>query len=545
MNINEIADKLNELAKATSNLSKLQPLRAELKGLIHPRTYKIFSASTVFDGDDIYAFHDGGRSEIQFNVGLEYLDDQEIFRYGLGFSLEPNQSQSDPVNFLTPKIRALNDYINNDPSLLEDLLMWHYKEPSHDGRSNNFRIAPIPDDWIVWGNFIFLGKYFVKGVDEIDNNDLQEIIETFDRLVPVFEFVESNFSNYTLSTSGKRISRICWNDNGWIKPSGRYGKSNDQDTHEGQYGYGHEEWLGDISKTIDGYHYGFLESIRKSQETFAGKFYDVDLFAINGINHNRYLIGTIQNLEVLDEDTVTPIKNYYRKHGWLAEMENQILAAGANNEGFSNWDGVDLFNIRFRPTDLHFFSDYILVKDDNIQKIQRYSFAHKTEGIRVAIPINNSFVFYPTEEDIEKSVDIETTEYEREAKPIEISYLHKKIRDNLHRHLVKRFGGDIGKENPTGQGTLIDIVRKQDGKTIFYEIKTYNSLKACIREAIGQLLEYAFWPNSENADEIIIVSQNDVTPDCITYLQKLRDKFELSIYYQQFDLVTAQLSEKY
>ena len=59
----------------------------------------------------------------------------------------------------------------------------------------------------------------------------------------------------------RRMARICWNDNGWVFPSGRLGKSKDKKSHEGKYGYGHEEWLMDTSKLINGYNYGFLEPI--------------------------------------------------------------------------------------------------------------------------------------------------------------------------------------------------------------------------------------------------------------------------------------------
>lgn len=92
---------------------------------------------------------------------------------------------------------------------------------------------------------------------------------------------------------------------------------------------------------------------------------------------------------------------------------------------------------------------------------------------------------------------------------------------------------------------MIDLVRKEGEKVIFYEIKTYYNLKSCIREAVGQVLEYAFWPGVENADELIVVSQNKVSHECKVYLKKLRDKYGLPIYYQHFDLDTNQLSEKY
>src|ERR1017187_2678303 len=106
----------------------------------------------------------------------------------------------------------------------------------------------------------------------------------------------------------KRFARLCWNDNGWVIPSGKEGKSKNETTHEAQKGYGHEEWLFDTSKIIDGYHYGFLEPIRKRQDTYANKRFHVWLYTINGINKKRYYAGEIKNVDVLDKKSAEKIK---------------------------------------------------------------------------------------------------------------------------------------------------------------------------------------------------------------------------------------------
>lgn len=100
-----------------------------------------------------------------------------------------------------------------------------------------------------------------------------------------FEIVQ--FADWDVSarkTKEKRVARICWNKYGWVKPSGKEGKSRYKDSHEAQYGYGHEEWLFDIGKTINGYHYGFLEPVRKQQNAYAGNTYDIWLYTINEVS---------------------------------------------------------------------------------------------------------------------------------------------------------------------------------------------------------------------------------------------------------------------
>ena len=115
-----IIDRLNQLAKTTRTLKDLPKIRAGLKDLQRPGSYSLFSAHSTFP-DDPYAYHSGGRSEIQFNVAVEYLNGREIFRYGLGFSLSASRSESDPITTMTPRIKAFNAWQGAHPGELADL----------------------------------------------------------------------------------------------------------------------------------------------------------------------------------------------------------------------------------------------------------------------------------------------------------------------------------------------------------------------------------------------------------------------------------------
>ena len=94
-------------------------------------------------------------------------------------------------------------------------------------------------------------------------------------------------------------------------------------------------------------------------------------------------------------------------------------------------------------------------------------------------------------------------------------------------------------------GNRIDMVEQVPDGDIFYEIKTYPSLKTSIRMAIGQLLEYSLWTEQEKAKELIIVTQ--VMPDSTDakkYLPHIRKTYNIPIYYQSFNIETNELSEK-
>ena len=65
MTIEEICNELNNVA-GNFRIGNLQNIRKELKSLTKKPTSEVFNYSTISDN---YAFHVGGRSELQFNMG--------------------------------------------------------------------------------------------------------------------------------------------------------------------------------------------------------------------------------------------------------------------------------------------------------------------------------------------------------------------------------------------------------------------------------------------------------------------------------------------
>lgn len=144
-----------------------------------------------------------------------------------------------------------------------------------------------------------------------------------------------------------RYARITWNTNGWEKPSGRDGKSDSKGTHEFRTGFGHEEWLLDTTKQIDGYCYSFLEPINKTPNAFVGKKYRVWLYTIDGNTGRRYWIGEIKKLIVISKKDKQSIIDEYRQRGWLDQMLNDLVDCGLDLNTFT-----PDFNIKFKAEDL-------------------------------------------------------------------------------------------------------------------------------------------------------------------------------------------------
>ena len=173
-----------------------------------------------------------------------------------------------------------------------------------------------------------------------------------------------------------KVAAIAWNTLEWKLPSGATGKTKSAQTHEGQFGYGHEEWLFDTSKIIDGYHYGFLQPIQKAKTDHTNKTYPIWLYSIDESTGKRYWIGEIKRAIVIGESEADTIKQKYIAHKWLEEMENQAINSGSHQKGFSDYAGINLFNIKFKPQDLILNEVAILLpKDHPANKVVRYVLA--------------------------------------------------------------------------------------------------------------------------------------------------------------------------
>lgn len=103
-----------------------------------------------------------------------------------------------------------------------------------------------------------------------------------------------------------------------------------------------------------------------------------------------------------------------------------------------------------------------------------------------------------------------------------------------------------GYKNVKTEDNYVDIkCVDASGKLIFFELKTAQTVKAAIREALGQLLEYNHYPNTKRADKLVIVTKHEPEKEDVQYLMGLRMVYNLPIYYQYFDTNKKILSKEY
>lgn len=173
--------------------------------------------------------------------------------------------------------------------------------------------------------------------------------------------------------------------------------------------------------------------------------------------------------------------------------------------------------------------DYVDVIDVFERLLPLYLFVEGHDDTVAALPVPRTFVF---------KTGIQTRPAQTVAsvpgRKLPISLRHNVLQQVLYRELVEKFGAEnVGTENAAIGGGFVDAVVRCDGVYEFYEIKHGPTARSCIREAVGQLLEYACWPSSPAVRKLVVVGEPSLTPETTAYLARLNERFPIELEYRQ------------
>lgn len=327
------------------------------------------------------------------------------------------------------------------------------------------------------------------------------------------------------------MTRICWNETDWKYPSGRSGKSTTLGSFEYDNGYGHEEWLFARGKVIDGYQYGFLEALHKG-DTHTGKTYNLCLFSIDHGPEGRknYYVGEIRGAECITPEQSKVAYQIYDESGWLDEMRDQIRAVDGEPDALGSLCTPEqFFNIRFKFENVQLANE---LWELNTIPNHRYSM-YKNPG---------EPNFITSDGDTTRLYDTNKTKvpfrsgYERDPR-------HTKIPNMLQEVIKLNEVYTAASIHP--EKAYVDMRAVFPDQTQhFFEVKTSSPLR-CIREALGRIMEYSYFPAAEKASRLIVIGED--LPDEATqdYLHYIRSKFGIPIYYRQANLDSGELSTEY
>lgn len=346
------------------------------------------------------------------------------------------------------------------------------------------------------------------------------------------------------NTNGKnKIARICWNNKHWVCPSGREGKSLNENSYEFKSGFGFEEWNFDTEKVIDGYVYGFLQQFNNKTDLHVGKKYNIYMYSIQKVESNRNIkwwIGNVNSCEVISRGKSSQIHSIYKANGWLDQMESDLKKLNIDTKIFLETSPDIFLNIRFKTNDIDLLDSPIEIdpSDDTIKSYYYNLLPYKQSPSTISLE-QELFSFKAGHNEGKISAIV------KKVKDIERKdLLHNEYQTQIYNILEKQFGkGNVGSENQIGYQSKVDLVVNDDGEYIFYELKIAPTAKAAIREAFGQILEYSYWPDKRYATKLVIISPQPSTIQAKKYLKNIREKFQIPIYYQQYDVGNSLLKQ--
>jgi hypothetical protein len=331
-----------------------------------------------------------------------------------------------------------------------------------------------------------------------------------------------------------KVIRICWSTEEWKFPSGSKGKSNSKDSYEHIYGFGHEEWLFDKSKIINGFHYGFLEPLNVTSGKHENKIYNISLYTVNNLNE-RFFVGEIKNVDCITRQESIDIYKIYEEKGWLQEMKSQVEYVGGTWESSIATSPEIFFNIKF--------SFKNIIKPDELEKISDEDINLTTYRFKL-LPKKTDFIIEIIQEEEELfEGNMKSTSVRKKVFNSESSFdpYHDKMQNAIFDLLKNEDIYDLVKI----ERDRVDIkARTKESAWHFFELKTDNP-KLSIRKAIGQIMEYAYYPSVLKAEKLIIVSDEEPDNDTQSYLNFIRSKFKIPIFYRAFDLLRNEMTNDF
>lgn len=357
-------------------------------------------------------------------------------------------------------------------------------------------------------------------------------------------FLENNLESYHKivyeleNLNPLKAARICWNTFGWMQPSGRAGKSL-SNSSESEAGFTNDEWIFDLNSTYKGFCYARIEPINKSRNKLKGQKIDLLLFTYNQETSNLIWVGKILNVYIVDENESNIVYDSVEGQSWQGNRVEQLKKLeNVDSNFYKNIPKDNFYNMKFLPQDVEIFEENLVVAD-GLFKLKRYilnDFDREREIQILSLPNDN---FEPSN----KQTPPEKIKRNYSAGTIEYDNIHKEIQIELVEYLRSAYpSAKISFENNREiNNRMIDVVMCLNDRKIYYEIKSYPSLRTCVRIAIGQLIEYCFFSDKNRADKLVIVSQNKTTNDIDKFLNHLRETLNLKISYSQFNLKTKKL----
>ena len=185
--------------------------------------------------------------------------------------------------------------------------------------------------------------------------------------------------------------------------------------------------------------------------------------------------------------------------------------------------------------------DYIISGVQNKRKNLRQKAVKEFMGINYRFINHDDFAIWKSRFDelLVQYDEADNTQLKRED---DVSYIVDELAvtykpvHNITQNAIKKYLERIGDyKNILLESENVDIkALTYDDKWHYFEIKTSAPI-LCIREALGQILEYAHFSSENKAEKLFVVGLHKMSEEEKTYMRLLRKIYHLPLWYRWFD----------
>lgn len=336
----------------------------------------------------------------------------------------------------------------------------------------------------------------------------------------------------TAKNVDKRIMRLTWNTNNWETPIKHKWKPKHQGktavAHEKQYGFGHEEWLFNEQFRVDGYQYGYIRGVNglSKEDEFIDQ---ITLYTISD-NSQRFLVGNLFNVEIIEGYEKEEKKIQKLINSYMPSMLQDLEEVEADYKHFEK--NHLLPNVKFKWDEIELFNQPIPVDFLNGAEFNRFQPYHLDKEVEALLrgEFDKKVTF-----NFQSGKASNTTEYTKStsSKETTVKRRHGEITDDLYDYLKNEgYKNDsISVEKTRVGGAIVDVALEHSEGFDLFEVKTSNTALKNIRQALGQIFEYALLDKEIKCNRLVIVGPAELSEQEQDYFNRLKSLIKIKLEY--------------
>jgi len=316
------------------------------------------------------------------------------------------------------------------------------------------------------------------------------------------------------------MQRVCWNTRGWQLPSG----STTEKGFPGKNGFGHEEWNFQLSDTWNEFvfPYTYLIPQQKILDQNQGVF-NIGFFARHQEKKEWLFIGIHHNAELISDNEYPEIIKAFNRDGVFKRRADELLSATNKfkTQKAALKEVVDAFRspyirIKCRVADIEIFPQPISIEKPSNYRFNSFTYVNSFPSRKSSSPNNRQ----------QRSALAEDGYYRELSSKLKIILQKHNTLSNDFAEWLKSQGISVTQEE-----NYIDILFNVNGVDYIAELKVVYGVGTtkAIREALGQLFEYNYYPGREKKNEwMVVLDQSPLQADQ-NYIENLIKEFNLPL----------------